>query len=86
MDRKINNHFVFNMSSEDYKAFGSPEPARPSRGLLEEYLERRNARLEQSVLYNTFHQLNSGRLRQVSATIEGEKIKRGSGKPSADAA
>lgn len=24
VDKKINNHFIFNMSSEDYKTFGNP--------------------------------------------------------------
>lgn len=85
VDRKINNHFVFNMSSEDYKTFGSPELPKPSRALLEEYLDKRRARVEQSVLYSTFHQLNSQRLRQLNATIEGEKIRRPRGQSSIEA-
>lgn len=69
VDKKINNHFIFNMSSEDYKTFNSVEekPAKKAAKIqIEEFLEKRKEKISQSILFNTFHQLNCERMKLVS--------------------
>ena len=73
VDKKINNHFIFNMSSEDYKTFKTPDEkpiSKIAKEQIEEYLEKRNQKISQSVLYNTFHQLNEERLKQINETFK----------------
>lgn len=73
VDKKINNHFIFNMSSEDYKNFkGTDEKpiSTAAKDQIEEYLHKHNKKISQSVLYNTFHQLNEERLKQVNETFK----------------
>jgi hypothetical protein len=76
VDRKINNHFIFNMSSEDHKTFASPtlDEKPHGRQQIDQYLAMRNEKIQQSVLYNTFHQLNCERMRQVSETFKREQL------------
>ena len=75
VNRNIHNHFMFNMSSEDHKTFGQP-PAKTTKDNysgIEGYLEREQARVSQSVLYETFCK---EKISEVNNTIESQKMGR----------
>ena len=76
LDKKINNHFMYHMSSEDKKVLcgqgykQSPE----TRSSLDRYFERQKQKVTQSVLYSTFHMQQEDKTKQITKVFHNERM------------
>ena len=66
LDKKINNHFMYHMSSEDKKVLCSQGYRQSNRSSLDKYFEKQQQKVNQSVLYSTFHAQQQVKADQIS--------------------
>ena len=66
VNKNINNHFIYNMSSEDRKVLsGLGNKQKIGQQTLERFMSRRKAKISGSVLSSTFSDMNKEKIKEV---------------------